>query len=231
MDKKYYLILTVIVSVVILLFIVLNSDNSDEEETMSNEAPQDSEPQVFESSPDIEGQPTEGEDDAPVTIVEFGDFMCPACSAWGEEYYPQLKADFIDTGDIQFAYVNTLFHGEQSEKAALAAESVFNREPEAYWDFHHALFEAQASDNHHSEWVTDELITELLDTHTSLDTSDVLEDIENQSFQEELSIDEVLNVEFGIQLTPTIFINNRMIEDPFDYDEIKSVINEELEES
>lgn len=230
MGKKFILILTAVAALVVLLFIVLNPGNS-EEESVLEETSQDTEPQVFENSPDIDGQPTEGDNDAPVTIVEFGDFMCPACSAWGEEYYPQLKGDFIDTGDVQFAYVNTLFHGEQSEKAALAAESVFNQAPEAYWDFHHALFEAQESDNHHSEWVTDELITELVDTHTSLDASDVLEDIENQSFQDELNIDEALNVEFGIQLTPTILINNRMIEDPFDYDEIRTVINEELEES
>ncbi len=37
---------------------------------------------------DITGQPTLGESGAPVTVIEFGDFKCPSCKAWGEMVYP-----------------------------------------------------------------------------------------------------------------------------------------------
>lgn len=57
------------------------------------------EEQVFDNTPEIKGQPTVGETNALLTIVEFGDFMCPACHAWGEEIYPQIQKDFIDKGE------------------------------------------------------------------------------------------------------------------------------------
>lgn len=216
MVKKTVFIVTAIIGVVLLLIVFNYSGNPYEDE------------QVFDSTPNLEGQPTVGNSEAPVSIVEFGDFMCPACNAWGEEIYPLILEDFIDTGDAQFGYINTPFHGQQSEKSSLAAESVYANAPDDYWDFHHGLFGEQESDNHHSEWVTDAVITEMVESHTSLNAEDVLSDIENETFSSELEKDANLNSEYSVQFTPTIFINNVMIQDPFDYNEITETINNEL---
>ncbi|WP_420831212.1 thioredoxin domain-containing protein [Paenibacillus lignilyticus] len=37
-----------------------------------------------------------------MSIVEFGDFKCPSCKAWGEQLYPKLKEAYIDRGKSQF---------------------------------------------------------------------------------------------------------------------------------
>ena len=103
---------------------------------------------------DIAGQPTLGESDAPVTVVEFGDFKCPSCKAWGEMIYPQLVEDYVNTGEVEFAYINVFFHGNESVLGSLAAESVFEHSPEAYWDFHKALFAAQPVEDHDAAWIT-----------------------------------------------------------------------------
>src|SRR5690606_17989243 len=44
-----------------------------------------------------ERQPVIGNPDAPVKIVEFGDYKCPVCKRFAEEIFPQLKRDFLDT--------------------------------------------------------------------------------------------------------------------------------------
>lgn len=217
MAKKIVFIATAFIGLIILLVIINYSGNPYEDE------------QVFDNTPEIEGQPTTGETDAPLTIVEFGDFMCPACYAWGEEIYPQVQKDFIDKGDAQFTYINTPFHGMPSQTAALAAESVFSKAPEDYWNFHHGLFGEQDNENHHSNWLTDEVISDMVETHTSLNADDVLSDIKNESYRAEVDHDEQMISEYGVQLTPTIFINNVMIQDPFDYDEIKETIDNELD--
>ena len=50
-------------------------------------------------------------------------------------------------------------------------------------------------------------------------------DIEQQSVLEEVNKDTELVEEFKVQQTPTIIINGIMLEDPFDYEKIKTHIN------
>lgn len=177
---------------------------------------------------DIAGQPTLGESDAPVTVVEFGDFKCPSCKAWGEMIYPQLVEDYVNTGEVEFAYINVFFHGNESVLGSLAAESVFEHSPEAYWDFHKALFAAQPVEDHDAAWITPEKVLEVASAFSAIDQAQLQEDIEEVAQQEELATDEALVEEAGVTQTPTIEINGQKLEDPFDYDAIKALIDQEL---
>lgn len=177
---------------------------------------------------DITGQPTFGEEEAPVTVVEFGDFKCPSCKAWGEMVYPRLVEDYINTGDVKFSYINVLFHGNESILASLAAESVYQQSPESYWDFHKSLFAAQPTENHDGPWVTPEKILEVSAEYPSIDLTKLEDDLNQQATMDEVEIDEELVEEAGVSLTPTIVVNGKQVEDPFDYDAIKALIEQEL---
>ncbi|AQU79525.1 DsbA family protein [Planococcus faecalis] len=174
------------------------------------------------------GQPTLGEEEAPVTVVEFGDFKCPSCKVWGETVYSQLVEDYIDKGDVKFSYINVLFHGEESTLASLAAESVYQQSPEAYWDFHKALFAAQPEVNHDAAWVTPKKVLEVAVAYPSIDQTKLKEDMEQQATMDAVEIDTVLVEEAGVAQTPTIVINGQTVEDPFDYEAIKELIEQEL---
>ena len=52
---------------------------------------------------------SEGNPDAPVTVVEYASFTCPHFARFHEGAYKQLKADFIDTGKINFVYREVFF--------------------------------------------------------------------------------------------------------------------------
>lgn len=52
---------------------------------------------------------TEGNPDAPVTVVEYASYTCPHCARFHSGAYKQLKADFIDTGKINFVYREVFF--------------------------------------------------------------------------------------------------------------------------
>lgn len=177
---------------------------------------------------DITSQPTLGESDAPVTVVEFGDFKCPSCKAWGEMIYPQLVEDYVNTGEVEFAYINVFFHGEESILGSLAAESVYQQSSELYWDFHKALFAEQPVEDHDAAWITSEKILEVASAFPSIDQTQLQEDMEQVAYQEELKKDETLVEEAGVSQTPTIVINGQMLEDPFDYDAITALIEQEL---
>lgn len=43
-----------------------------------------------------------GNEDAPVTVYEYASFTCPHCAAFHINTWPQLKAEYIDTGKVKF---------------------------------------------------------------------------------------------------------------------------------
>jgi protein-disulfide isomerase len=45
-----------------------------------------------------------GRPDAPVTLIEYGSLTCPHCAAFEQTYFPQIKAEWIDTGKIRFIF-------------------------------------------------------------------------------------------------------------------------------
>jgi len=184
---------------------------------------------VFQDPPPITNQPTLGEETAPVTVVEFGDYKCPSCKAWGETLFPQLKKDYIDTGKVKFAYVNVLFHGEESTLAASAAESVFDQDPEAFWTYHKALFDAQPKENHDAVWVTPRTVLDLAEASSpKIDISRMVEDIQNQKTVPDIKLDHELVEKYKVTQTPSIMVDGIMLADPFDYDQMKAIIDKQL---
>lgn len=179
---------------------------------------------------DLTDQPIKGEESAPVTVVEFGDFKCPSCKAWGETIYPQLVEDYVLSGDVKFSYINVLFHGEESTLAALGAEAVYKQSPEVYWDFHEKVFANQPEVAMHDDvWVTTEKLLEVASEFPSINQEQLKENIEQELTVDEVNIDKGLFMKHNVSQTPTININGITIKNPFDYEEIKEVIDGELE--
>ncbi len=52
---------------------------------------------------------TMGPADAKVTIVEYASFTCPHCATFHKGPFKQLKADFIDPGQVRFIYRDVYF--------------------------------------------------------------------------------------------------------------------------
>lgn len=84
----------------------------------------------------------QGAVDAPVTIVEYSDFQCPYCARYVSETYPQIKEQYVDTGQVRyiFRHFPLQFHSE-ALPAAQAAECA--GEQGKFWEMHDALFENQ----------------------------------------------------------------------------------------
>jgi len=216
-NMKFTVILTVVAIALLAIITIF----------ISNQTPDESEIQREEV--DITGQPVLGQENAPVTVAEFGDFKCPSCKAWGETVYPQLVQDYIVSGDVKFSYVNVLFHGKESVLGSMAAESVYKQDPDVYWDFHKALFDAQPTENHDASWITTEKVLEIAKATPSINQEQLKQDVDQELTAEQVNIDKDLFTKHNVSQTPTININGITMEDPFNYEAIKEVIDRELE--
>ncbi len=79
--------------------------------------------------------------DAPVTLVEYGDFECPYCGR-AEAVVRELLADF---GDLRYVWRHlplTKVH-PHAEYAAIAVEAA--AEQGAFWEMHDLLFDRQSA--------------------------------------------------------------------------------------
>lgn len=179
-------------------------------------------------APSVSGQPIVGNQEAKVSVVEFGDYKCPSCKSWEQQIWPQLKKDYVDTGIATYSFINTLFHGEESQLAAEASEAIWKSNPEQFWNFHTALFAKQPDVNHDSVWVTADSLLEVARASVpGLDEEAFKQQSKSDEVAAKIAEDNQLVTKFNIRQTPTIMVNNIVIANPFDYEAIKQAIEQE----
>jgi protein-disulfide isomerase len=90
----------------------------------------------------LAGDPYKGSEDAPLTIVEFSDFQCPACATHALDVQPQVDAELIETGKVRWVFKHfPLRIHPQAFAAATAAECAGDQG--AFWPMHDLLFARQ----------------------------------------------------------------------------------------
>ncbi|ARS64667.1 disulfide isomerase/thiol-disulfide oxidase [Candidatus Nitrosomarinus catalina] len=89
------------------------------------------------------GSPVLGNPDAPITIVEFGDYQCHQCYNWFHDTKPLIMRDYIETGKANLVFVDFAFLGKDSPKAAQATYCADDQN--MYWEYHGILYTSQES--------------------------------------------------------------------------------------
>jgi protein-disulfide isomerase len=87
---------------------------------------------------------TRGEAEAPIAVVEFGDFACGACALFHDTTWPQLDRDYVQTGRVVWRHVPFVLGFRRGDDATKAGECAAVQG--AYWGMHDRLF------GHQDEW-------------------------------------------------------------------------------
>ena len=112
--KDRFIIIPIIVFVVIGVVYALSISSYDESEMNL-----DMERQVGDVNTSL-ASPIMGSSDAPITIIEFGDYQCPNCKKWFLNTKPDIVTNYIDTGKANLIFVDIAFLGKDSVPAARA---------------------------------------------------------------------------------------------------------------
>ena len=92
---------------------------------------------------DLRQNPRLGAADAPVVIAVFEDFRCPACGQFELAVLPEVKREFVDTGQASLVFVHFPVLGPASEHVARIGECVFQQSNDAFWEMKPPLYRAQ----------------------------------------------------------------------------------------
>ena len=159
-----------------------------------------------------------GPEDAPVALVEYGDFECPACG----RAYPIVKALCEQMGDrlrLVFREFPLRQAHPHAEAAAEAAEGAGVRR--AFWPMHDLLFT-------HQDALTPRDLAGYA-AQLGLDARQFAAEMQAHRFAPAVEEDLQSGMASGVQGTPTFYINGVPYQGPVDADGLRSALEQAAE--
>ena len=87
---------------------------------------------------------TMGDEDAPVTIIVFADYLCNHCAEFDRRHKPILVENYVQTGQARLVYYDWPLNPEFGTfLAARAARCAGDQDPNRFWDYQNVLFRNQ----------------------------------------------------------------------------------------
>ena len=155
--------------------------------------------------PDTDRDHIAGNAEAPIALLEYGDYECPACGM----AYPVVKLlqeqldDRLCFAFRNFPLTNLHPHAEHAAEAAEAAGAQGR-----FWEMHDALFENQDA-------LSDESIFALAEA-LHLNAERLIEEVLSEKYGPRVREDFKAGVRAGVNGTPTFFINGERYDGPRD---------------
>lgn len=150
--------------------------------------------------------PMLGNPNAPVSIIEFSDYQCPFCARFYAQTLPLLKAEYINTGDVNFIYRDyPIKNHHNAMTAAIASECA--DEQGKFWQYHDALFKNQ---DMWKELELDVTIKEYKQfaSELGLDQNAFDSCLDSEKYFDEVNLDMADGKNYKVSGTPTFFIGN-----------------------
>ncbi|WP_159732311.1 thioredoxin domain-containing protein [Sphingobacterium sp. 18053] len=140
----------------------------------------------------------QGNLDADLVIVEYGDYQCPYCGA----AYPVLKKLLKKfSGEVKFVFRNfplSEMH-EYALPAAIAAEAAFLQDK--FWEMHDAIYENQRK-------LDDQYLFKIAEK-IGLDMEKFKSDIQKEELVNKIDADLQGGVISGVNGTPSFYVNGK----------------------
>lgn len=111
------------------------------------------------SAPTIPAVQALGGPDAPITIVEFGDYLCTYCHRFHEETRDQLITNYVDTGKVRFIFKDFPINDHLDGGSSLAAQASYCAADQGkFWEFHEWVYDNWGGEK--AGWITKESMAE-----------------------------------------------------------------------
>lgn len=171
---------------------------------------------------------TLGNPDAPVTIVEWADYQCPFCKAFGDNILPSVIDDYVKTGKVKIEFRDMPFLDDrsgsgESDKAAEAAACAIDQGK--FWQMHDTIFANQHGENEGA--FSDDRLRSMAGL-AGLDTGQFNACFDARTHQNDVQASQTEGQQAGVTSTPTLFINGQKVDYTGNYDDLKADIEAAL---
>ncbi len=161
---------------------------------------------------DVERDHHRGPDDAPVTLVEYGDFECPYCG----QAEPTVRKLVADHGDLRYVWRHLPLRDVHPHAQLAAEASEAAAEQGHFWEMHDLLLDHQDALQ----------IKDLLRyaAQLDLDTERFADALRSHDFRERVESDLESADLSGVTGTPTFFVNGRRHHGAYDLQALSDAV-------
>ena len=167
-----------------------------------------------------------GKPDAPVQVIEFADFECPACGQFATLAEPDIRKRLIEPGTISYRFYDypLAMHKNtwQASNAAACAD-----EQGKFWEMHDQLFNQQDRWNGQATSRPKSRFQEYAKA-IGLDVAKWEACYDAQKYQPRIKANEQMAIKRGASQTPTFVIGNQMIGGAISFDRFKALVDSAL---
>jgi len=180
-------------------------------------APKDSNGNTVQPTNHVRGEGKKG-----VTLVEYGDFQCPACG----QYYPiveQVYAKYKDDITFQFRHFPLSQIHPHAFLAHRYAEAAGNQGK--FWEMYDLLYKNQSS------WTSLGSVDSTFQSFAqslNLDMSKLDADVKSDTTNAIINADIDAGKGLGVNSTPTFFLDGKKIENPTDLESFNKLIDDAI---
>ena len=178
--------------------------------------------------------PILGDENAPLTLIEFGDYQCTYCKKFFRETVESILINYVETGKVKmlfkdFIVVDGAVGGNDSMNAANAAHCA--NDQGMFWQFHSTLYNNWAGEG--TGWVSSEQLNKFANT-LELDMDEFSNCVSELKWKKLVNASHDDAIALGVTATPTFFVidenrNVLKITGAQHYDVFKEVFDSALE--
>ena len=149
------------------------------------------------------GSPIMGNSNAPITILEWGDYQCTFCYKFHQNTLNIIQEDFINAGKVKLVFKDFPLNGPDS---LLAAEAAYCAEDqEKYWQYHDELYTNWGGER--TGWIT-RVSLENFANAVNLDLDEFKKCLDDHKYQNKVNAIHEFGKEIGIDATPSFLVFN-----------------------
>jgi len=167
-----------------------------------------------------------GKEDAPVKIIEFADFECPACGQWAMLTEPDVRARLINTGLASIRFYDFPLPMHKNTWAASNAAACANDQGK-FWAMHDQLFYAQDLWNGEATSNPDKKMKSFA-KELGLDEKKFEDCFDSQVHYPRIKASQGEAERLGVDQTPTFIIGGQRYPGNVPYDQLKKIVDAEL---
>jgi protein-disulfide isomerase len=191
MEKLHLLAIPIIVGIVTGMFLAFYPESNNDSKLLT-------------SSKLIEnGSPILGDSNAPITILEWGDYQCTFCHKFHQNTLNAIIEDYIKTGKVKMIFKDFPLNGPDSILAAEAAYCADDQKK--YWQYHDELYKNWGGER--TGWVTRESLDRFATT-VNLNLDEFNECLDSHKYQNRVNAHYEFGKEIGIDATPSFLVFN-----------------------
>jgi len=174
--------------------------------------------------------PILGNPNAPITMVEFGDYQCTFCSKFFHETENSIITNYVKTGKVKMLFKDYIILGQDSMNAANAAHCA--NDQKLFWEYHSMLYNNWAGED--TGWADLTHLHEFANT-LGLDMNVFSTCMSDLKWNELVNLSSIDGQKLGVTGTPTFFVinqNNEVVKitGAQHYDVFKQIFDSALEE-